>query len=87
MSYLAQKASAGPFPLTGTAVEVLGPRIYLFGGYNGKTYSGDLHILETSLYSLTFAIINRPQLEWEDGRSSSHQVLHQSLVSVQLLLQ
>lgn len=50
MALLVQRLAAGssPFPLTNSSAEVVGPRVYLFGGHNGKTFTSDLHILETS---------------------------------------
>jgi hypothetical protein len=57
MALLVQRLAAGsaPFPLSDASCEAVGPRVYLFGGHNGKTYSSDLHVLETSMHSsLTF---------------------------------
>ena len=51
MALLVQRLAAGsaPFPISHASCEVVGPRVYLFGGHNGKTFSSDLNILETSM--------------------------------------
>lgn len=51
MALLVQKLSVGsaPFPLINASCDVVGQRVYLFSGNNGKAPVSDLLILETGM--------------------------------------